>query len=500
MHNEHEGSLDPRFTGASGKLWGGRFAKRTAEVVERYTASIPFDVRLASQDIRGSIAHVRMLARTGLLTAEEARLLEEGLREIEASIRRGEVRWTYADEDVHMWVERLLRERVGPVAGKLHTGRSRNDQVATDLHLYVRDEAARARSMLADVRRALLDLADAHRDVVLPGYTHLQRAQPVTLAHHLLAYFWMFSRDAERLVDLDRRASWSPLGAGALAGSRFPFDRFFTAAELGLSAVYPNSLDAVSDRDFVLEFVFALSLIAVHLSRLAEELILWSSQEFAFVELDDAFATGSSMMPQKKNPDVPELLRGKTGRVVGDLVALLTVLKGLPLAYNKDLQEDKEALFDAVDTVLAGLEVTAPLLRSLSFRADAMRRAADDPLLCATDLAEALALRGVPFREAHEAVGRLVAYALAAGKSLRDLTPEELLRHHAAFRPEDLELLSPESAVAGRKLFGGPASEAVAEQIALARRILEEEPLGRTVSDVLRAFAEGGERGGEPGR
>jgi len=494
VDKEHEGSFDSGVSDAPGKLWGGRFAKRTAEVVERYTASIPFDVRLVSQDIRGSIAHVRMLARIGLLTEEESCLLEEGLREIEGAVRKGEVRWTYADEDVHMWVERLLHERVGPVAGKLHTGRSRNDQVATDLHLYVHDEVRRAHDMLTNVRHALLELADAHRDVVLPGYTHLQRAQPVTLAQHLLAYFWMFSRDVERLADLDRRASWSPLGAGALAGSRFPIDRFFTAAELGLSAVYPNSLDAVSDRDFVLEFVFALSLVAVHLSRLAEELILWSSQEFAFVELDDAFATGSSMMPQKKNPDVPELLRGKTGRVVGDLVALLTVLKGLPLAYNKDLQEDKEALFDAVDTVLAGLEVTAPLLRSITFRAGVMRQAADDPFLCATDLAEVLALRGVPFREAHEAVGRLVAYALASGKSLRDLTPEELLRHHPKFRPEDLELLSPEASVAGRKLFGGPAEEAVAEQIALAHRTLEEESRGRTVSDVLRDLAGSGDR------
>ncbi|MFY9415460.1 MAG: argininosuccinate lyase [bacterium] len=439
------------------KLWGGRFAKATDALVEEFTASIAFDRRLYRQDIQGSIAHARMLVRQGILTPEEGEKIIAGLEEIEKEIEGSQFTFTAAREDIHMHIEARLQEKVGPVAGKLHTARSRNDQVATDLHLYVKEEAAAVMALIAGLQETILGLAERHLGVIMPGYTHLQRAQPILFSHHLLAYFEMLERDWQRFRDCRRRADSSPLGAGALAGTSFPIDRAYTASQLGFSSCYRNSIDAVSDRDFVLEFLAAAAILMQHLSRFCEELILWSSQEFAFIELDDAFATGSSIMPQKKNPDVPELIRGKTGRVYGNLVALLTTMKGLPLAYNKDLQEDKEPLFDTVDTIKDCLTIFAPLLATMEVKEENMAQAAAGGFANATDAANYLAKKGLPFREAHRIVGNIVRYCLEEGKGLAELRLEEFRRFSLAFGPDIIEAIQTKNVVAARTSYGGTA-------------------------------------------
>jgi argininosuccinate lyase len=472
--------------GSPSKPWGGRFEAATDPSVERFTASIAFDVALARHDIRGSIAHAEMLGHVGILAPGEVETLVGGLRAIAAEIEAGRFPLRRSLEDIHMNVEARLRERVGAVAGRLHTGRSRNDQVATDLLLYLRDAARAARRGLLELREALLARAREHVDTVLPGYTHLQRAQPIRLAHHWLAFVEMWGRDAERFADLGRRlARACPLGAGALAGSTLPLDRMHTARALGFEGPAANSVDAVASRDGALEFLSAGAICMVHLSRLAEELVLWSSAEFGFVEMADAYATGSSLMPQKKNPDVPELVRAKSGRAIGNLVALLTVMKGLPLAYNRDLQEDKEPLFDTAATLGDSLEVMAGAVATLRVNAVRMRAAAEDPLLLATDLAEALVREGVPFREAHEAVGRAVAHCLSKDLDLRALTREDLRAFHASFPADARVLLGLEQALEGRALAGGTARARVLEALdaAEARMRAEREALG----------AEGGE-------
>jgi len=462
------------------KLWGGRFEKETDPLVDRFQASLPFDRRLFRHDIRGSQAHARMLARVGLLTEEEAAAIVEGLAAVEEDIAAGRADLRLEDEDIHTNIERLLYAKVGPLAGKLHTGRSRNDQVATAMRLYLKDETAAVAGLLRALIGTLLDLAEEHADTLMPGYTHLQRAQPVTLGHHLLAYASMFRRDLDRLADCCRRTDVLPLGSGALAGTALPLDREFVARELGFGAVSTNSLDAVADRDFCVEFVAAAALIMVHLSRLAEEIVLWSTAEFGFVELDDAFATGSSMMPQKKNPDLAELIRAKTGRVCGDLQTLLMVLKGLPLAYNKDLQEDKEALFDALDTVKACLAVCRPMLATMKVRTARLSAAAADPWLCATDLADYLVRKGLPFREAHRVVGELVRFCLEQGRNPAALPLEEYRRFNPLFDEDVYRVWDARACVAARRLTGGPAPERVRAEIVRLRAELGEFTLAKS--------------------
>jgi argininosuccinate lyase len=455
------------------KPWGGRFREETLRIVEAFTASIGFDRRMYRQDIRGSIAHARMLASVGVLTEEESRTLVQGLEEVLHGIESGAVEFSEALEDIHMNVETRLTERVGSVGGKLHTGRSRNDQVALDLRLYLADEIPEVMDLLRGLCEVLIERADHEADLLLPGYTHLQRAQPVTFGHHWLAYFEMFFRDVERLRDTLRRTRRSPLGAGALAGSPYPLDRERVARELGFEEICRNSLDAVSDRDFALEFLFASSVVMTHLSRLSEELVLWSSQEFGFIALSDGFCTGSSIMPQKKNPDVPELLRGKVGRTHGNLIALLTTLKSLPLAYNKDMQEDKEPVFDSLDTVKGSLAITVEMMRSLRVRPDRAREALKKGFLTATDLADYLARKGLPFREAHEVVGKLVSHCEEKGCGLEDLSTAEL-RSFSPLVGEDVHaVLRPEASLAARKLPGGPAPENVRAEARLARERID---------------------------
>lgn len=447
----------------------GRFREPLDQAVAAFQNSFPFDRRLFRQDIQGSRVHVRMLARQGILTEAEAEAIGRGLDQVEAEFEEGRFRARPEDEDIHMAVERRLVELVGDVGKKLHTARSRNDQVALDLRLWLRDELDRLDQEIGALQAAFVELASRHARAVMPGYTHLQRAQPVLLAHHLLAYVEMLERDRERFRDCRRRMNRSPLGAGALAGVPYPVDPHWVAAELDFDGPFTNSLDAVSDRDHAVEFLAAASLLMTHLSRWAEELILWSSQEFGFVELPDRFATGSSIMPQKKNPDVPELVRGKTGRVVGHLVGLLITLKGLPLAYNKDLQEDKEPLFDTADTLHRTLQVMAELVRSLQVDEGRMRQAADQGYLTATELADGLVGRGVPFREAHHAVGALVAYAREQGRPLYQLSQEELARFHPQLTVDLLPLTHPERSVEARKSWGGTGYAQVEEALARAR-------------------------------
>lgn len=454
------------------KLWGGRFQKETDRMVDDFHSSIYFDYRLYRYDIIGSMAHAKMLAKVGIISRQEAEALISGLTGILEDIEAGRVEFSVAAEDIHMNVEQLLIASIGEVGKKLHTARSRNDQVALDVRMYLRDELDEMRQLLAGLVNELLDIAEKHLDTVMPGYTHLQRAQPITLAHHLLAYCQMFSRDIERLKDCRRRVNVLPLGAGALAGTTFPLDREFVARELGFAGVTENSLDAVSDRDFAVEFAAAGSLIMVHLSRFCEEIIIWSSAEFGFIELDDAYSTGSSMMPQKKNPDVAELIRGKSGRVFGDLMALLAMLKGLPLAYNKDMQEDKEALFDAVDTVKQCLLIFQPLIATMRVKKENMARAAQGGFTNATDLADYLVQKDVPFREAHEIVGRAVAYCLERQKSLDELSLEELRGFSSVIETDVYGAIDVANCVAARKVTGGPAPEAVQQAIQSARQRL----------------------------
>ncbi len=461
--------------GASGKgkmAWGGRFALSPDARLEAFNASIGFDVRMIREDIRGSIAHARMLGAQGIITEDDAKDLETGLWQVLQESDRGELAFTISDEDVHTGVERRLREILGPVAGKLHTARSRNDQNATDVRLWTRNAIVQMLSGVMDLREALIDVADAQIDTVMPGYTHLQRAQPVLLAHHLLAYDQMFARDADRLREAYRRTDVSPLGSAALAGTTFRIDRLATANDLGFSAISANSLDAVADRDYLLDVLYACSTIAMHVSRLSEEIILWASAEFRFLTLSDAFSTGSSIMPQKKNPDVAELARGKTGRVYGHLMAILTVMKGTPLTYNKDFQEDKEALFDAVDTILVTLDVVPPMLRTATWNTGKMAAAATADFSLATDAADLLARRGVPFREAHEVIGALVGRCTAEGITFADLSEADWAQIHPVFASERPPLTAIES-VAARDVPGGTAPRQVRNALATARATAE---------------------------
>ncbi|GAB4469663.1 MAG: argininosuccinate lyase [Burkholderiaceae bacterium] len=451
---------------AKDNAWSGRFAEPVAEFVLRYTASVGFDRRLALADIEGSLAHAAMLAKVGVLSARDLADIERGLAQIRGEIERGEFAWSLALEDVHLNIEKRLTELVGDAGKRLHTGRSRNDQVATDLRLYLRGEIDRICGVLTALQSALVALAARHTATVMPGFTHLQVAQPVVFGHHLLAYVEMFERDRERLLDARRRVNRLPLGAAALAGTTFPIDREFVAQRLGFEALCENSLDAVSDRDFAIEFAAACALIMVHVSRLAEELVLWMSPRFGFIRLPDRFTTGSSIMPQKKNPDVPELARGKCGRVTGHLVALLTVMKAQPLAYNKDNQEDKEPVFDTVDTVLDTLRAFAEMVPGIEVDAQAMRRAAAEGYSTATDLADYLVKKGVPFRDAHEAVAQAVRLAAERGCELAALPLADLQRFAPAIGADVFDVLTLEGAVAARAHVGGTAPARVAERVA----------------------------------
>ena len=446
--------------------------KNLDEAAKKYLISIPFDRRLYRQDIQGSIAHARMLAKQHIISPEEADLIINGLKSIQEEIERGEFRFSPDLEDIHLNIEARLFEKIGEAAGKLHTARSRNDQIALDMRLFIKEAISETIARIKDLQRALLKLAEENKEVVIPGYTHLQRAQPVLLAHHLLAYFEMLQRDVERFRDALRRTDVLPLGSGALAGVPYPIDREFLRKELGFAEISRNSIDAVSDRDFVLEYLAAASLCMMHLSRLAEELILWSSAEFGFLELDEAYTTGSSIMPQKKNPDVAELARGKTGRVYGHLVSLLTTMKALPLAYNRDIQEDKEALFDAVDTLLSTLNVLAGMLGTLRVRAERTRQAAEEGYSLATDLADYLVRKGLPFRQAHQAVARLIQYAGSKKKSLRELTLEEYQKFSPLFA-QDVYSITLESSLAARDVPGATSPRQVEEALRRARELAE---------------------------
>jgi argininosuccinate lyase len=458
---------------AGKKAWGGRFSVDTHKQVESFTASIGFDKRLASHDITGSIAHARMLGKCGIITKAEAEKIVKGLEEIREEIAKGEFEYDSALEDIHMHVERRLTDKIGEVGGKLHTARSRNDQVALDLRLYLREGIAAIRDGIRNLQRVFASKAEVHLNTVMPGYTHVQRAQPILLAHHLMAYFEMLQRDRDRFHDCLTRVNVLPLGAGALAGTTFPIDQAYVAKLLNFPTVAANSVDAVSDRDFAVECLSCCAILAMHLSRFAEEVVLWASAEFAFIDLPDAFATGSSIMPQKKNPDVAELCRGKTGRVYGDLMSLLTVLKGLPLSYNRDLQEDKEPVFDAVDTVRHMLDVLPPMLLAINFRAERMRAAASECFMNATDLADYLVTKGIPFREAHEIVGRIVRYCVESGERLEALSPTRLREFCPAFKPDVAKYISLEACVERRLSAGGTSSRRVAEAVQQAKRTLQ---------------------------
>jgi argininosuccinate lyase len=451
--------------------WGGRFEGSMDRFVTDFGASLPVDRALWAEDIRGSIAHARMLGRQGVISAEDAAALEKGLLDVRLDLQSGDFVFDNADEDIHMAVERALRDKVGPVAGKLHTARSRNDQVALDSRLWARAAAAELAAAALALQRTLVTLAEEHVDAgtVMPGYTHLQRAQPVLFSHHLLAHVWMLGRDVTRLRHAREAADGMPLGSAALAGTTFPVDRRSVADELGFPEVTPNSLDAVSDRDFLLDLTYACAVAMQHLSRLAEELILWSSEEFGFVTMDDAYSTGSSIMPQKKNPDVAELVRGKTGRVYGDLVGLLTVMKGLPLAYDKDMQEDKEGVFDAVATLSDCLRATEGMVRTMRVNADRMREGALGGFMAATDLADYLVGRGTPFRDAHEIVGRLVLVCEKSGTTLQDLSLADLQAASPSFGQDALSAVEIDEVVRRRTSEGGTAHEAVRTQLGAAR-------------------------------
>ncbi|HEY9810211.1 MAG TPA: argininosuccinate lyase [Halomicronema sp.] len=455
---------------AEQKTWSQRFEGALHPAIARFNASINFDIELIEYDLTGSLAHAQMLAKTGIISEEEGKKIVTGLEKIRQEYQQGLFKPGVDAEDVHFAVERRLTEIIGDTGKKLHTGRSRNDQVGTDTRLYLRAQIEQIRVQLKEFQEVLLSLAEQNIETLIPGYTHLQRAQPVSLAHHLLAYFEMAQRDWERLGDVYKRVDISPLGCGALAGTTFPIDRHYTATLLGFSNVYSNSLDGVSDRDFAIEFLNAASLIMVHLSRLSEEVILWSSQEFNFVTLTDSCATGSSIMPQKKNPDVPELVRGKTGRVFGHLQGMLVLMKGLPLAYNKDLQEDKEALFDAVKTVKACLEAMTILMREgIVFRKERLAEAVAEDFSNATDVADYLAAKNVPFREAYNLVGKVVKTCLAGGKLLKDLTMDEWKSLHPAFEGDIYEAITPKQVVSARNSFGGTGFEQVKRGLIDAR-------------------------------
>ena len=455
------------------KLWAGRAEKETAQIADDFNSSLHFDCRMYRQDITGSMAHAAMLAHSGILTEQESQTLISGLAGIMADLDEGKLQFDPSAEDIHMFVEQVLTERLGDVGKKLHTARSRNDQVALDLRLYLRQEIAVIRALVLELLAAVTDKAEQYKTAILPGYTHLQRAQPITFGHHLMAYAMMLQRDVGRLDDAAKRMDVSPIGCCALAGTTFPIDRVYEARQLGFSQVALNSLDGVSDRDFCVEFLSACAVLMMHLSRFSEELILWSSWEFHFVELDDGFTTGSSIMPQKKNPDMAELCRGKTGRVYGDLMALLTMLKGLPLAYNKDMQEDKEAVFDAVDTVKMCLRVMAPMLATMTVRADKMLHAAQTGFLNATDLADYLVTKGLPFRSAYKISGELVAYCIAHSTVLEKLPLETFQTFSDLFDDGVYVAIDLKNCVTRRVSFGGTSVPSVEAQISWVTQQLE---------------------------
>ena len=459
----------------SEKLWGGRFSKTTDEMINEFQASIGFDQRMYREDIAGSLAHAEMLMRVGIISEEDYQAINAGLRDILGQIERGEFEFSTELEDIHMNIEKRLTDTIGDAGSRVHTSRSRNDQVALDTHMFVRHAVVEVLDHIRELQNALVESADANKDVIMPGYTHLQRAQPILFAHHLMAYFNMLTRDFERFQGVYVRTDLMPLGAGALAGTTLPIDRAFVARKLNFDRIYTNSMDAVSDRDYILEFLAAASILMVHLSRLSEEIILWCSREFSFVELDDAHCTGSSMMPQKKNPDVSELVRGKTGRVVGHLMAMLTAVKGLPLAYNKDLQEDKEGLFDAIDTVKFSLAVYAQLIRGMKVRADVMRHAVEADFSNATDLADYLVQKGMPFRQAHTVAGQSVAQCIARGIWLRDMSLADYQKLSPLFDEDVYEVIRPETCVACRNSYGGTSYEQVESQLDAAEALMAEE-------------------------
>ena len=456
------------------KLWGGRFQKQTAIELEQFNSSIGFDQRLYKEDIQGSIAHARMLGEQGIILKEESSQLIEGLKKIQQMIEVGEIEFKIEYEDIHMNVEKYLTDLIGPVAGKLHTARSRNDQSSLDTHLYLRKEIDEIAEQLINFQSALLELAEREKEVIIPGYTHLQRAQPIRFSHHLLAYYFMIDRDFNRLLDCRKRTDIMPLGAGALAGTTFPISREQVAEELGFVEIYENSLDAVSDRDYIIEFLSFGSILMMHLSRLSEEIILWSSSEFGFIELDDSYTTGSSIMPQKKNPDVAELVRGKTGRVYGNLFALLTTMKGLPLAYNKDMQEDKEGLFDTIDTIKFALTVFPEMLRTMQVFGKKTLASLSKDFSNATDLADYLVLKGLPFREAHHITGAAVRKAIDEGKVLLDFTDQEFAKLSPLLGPDCRLMLSIQACVDNRNVRGGTGKIAVANEMIIAQKKLVE--------------------------
>ncbi|RJS60002.1 argininosuccinate lyase [Bacillus sp. PK3_68] len=460
------------------KLWGGRFQKSAEEWVDEFGASIHFDQELVFEDLEGSMAHVTMLGKTGILTEEEMNQILGGLEALKKKASKGELIFSVAQEDIHLNLEKYLIEEIGAVGGKLHTGRSRNDQVATDMHLYLKKQVKLIIGLIEQFQATLVEKAEQHVETLAPGYTHLQRAQPISFGHHLMAYFWMLQRDKERFQEGLKRIDVSPLGAGALAGTTFPIDRELSADLLGFSGVYANSMDAVSDRDFILEFLSSSSILMMHLSRLAEEMILWSSQEFQFIEMDDAFSTGSSIMPQKKNPDMAELIRGKTGRVYGNLFSLLTVLKGLPLAYNKDMQEDKEGMFDTVHTIIGSLKIFTGMVQTMKVNEGRLEEAVHNDFSNATELADYLASKGIPFREAHEIVGKLVLHCIQNQCYLADLSLEELKSASANIEEDIYQVLSPYEAVKRRKSLGGTGFDQVQLQIETAKHLVnEKQPL-----------------------
>ena len=454
----------------SKKMWGGRFEKSTDEMINEFQASINFDKRMYREDIIGSLAHAKMLAKCKIISEEDYQKISSGLKKILQQIEDGEFKFKVELEDIHMNIEKALTEDIGEAGGRLHTARSRNDQVALDTHLYMCDQVGKIQELITKLQKALINSAEKNLGVIMPGYTHLQRAQPILFSHHLMAYFSMLKRDYARFNGVYERADIMPLGAGALAGTTFPIDREFVAEELVFKEIYSNSLDAVSDRDYILEFLSAASILMVHLSRLSEEIILWCSREFSFIELDDAHCTGSSMMPQKKNPDVPELVRGKTVRVIGHLMAMLTTVKSLPLAYNKDLQEDKEGVFDAIDTVKFSLAVFAQIINGMKIKAENMRRAVEEDFSNATDLADYLVKKGLPFRQAHEVSGKLVHYCIDKKIYLKDLSMEEFKNFSDKIEEDIYIAIKPETCVNARNSLGGTSLEQVENQILDAKQ------------------------------
>ncbi|ANU11118.1 argininosuccinate lyase [Planococcus antarcticus DSM 14505] len=454
------------------KLWGGRFQKSAEQWVDEFGASISYDQKLVMEDLEGSTAHVKMLVACQILSKEDGELILSGLETLKQKAHDGDLEFSVSNEDIHLNLEKQLIDEIGPVGGKLHTARSRNDQVATDMHLYLKNRVGEIIEAVTAFQDAIVTQAETHVETIVPGYTHLQRAQPISFGHHLMTYFWMLQRDKERLMESLKRIDISPLGAGAMSGTTFPIDREMSAELLGFSNVYQNSLDAVSDRDFILEFLSNSSILMMHMSRFAEEIILWSSEEFRFIELDDTFSTGSSIMPQKKNPDMAELIRGKTGRVYGNLFGLLTTLKGLPLAYNKDMQEDKEGMFDTVHTLMGSLPIFEGMIRTMTVRADSMEKAVHSDFSNATELADYLAAKGMPFREAHDVTGKLVFTCIQRGYFLKDLPLADLQEASTLIDEDIYNTLKPRTAVERRNSLGGTGFEQVHHQLGLAKQLI----------------------------